>query len=103
MESLVHLLCLHEDSSSISSATFFEFNENNSCAAADLRSSAALGMLFATYDCNMSKSDVASCLFVELCCCGSGTVGEDGQKLPWDSSTTTSMNGTGASTPISRN
>uniref|UniRef100_A0A7S2EHJ5 SEC7 domain-containing protein n=1 Tax=Ditylum brightwellii TaxID=49249 RepID=A0A7S2EHJ5_9STRA len=103
LESLVDLLCLHEDSASTSSTTFFEFNESNSSSAvSELGSGAALETLFAIYDCNMSKSDVASGLLVELCRCCGGTVGEDGQTLPWDSSTPTSTGGTGASTPVSR-
>lgn len=84
LESLVDVLCLHDDQHRISEGE-----------------GGALETLFSTYDCHMSRSDVASGLMVELCRCCGGYVGEDGEELSDPISRSSSLGGTSTpNTPI---
>lgn len=62
LESLVDLLTLHDHRHNITDGH-----------------GGALETMFAFYDCNLRRSDVAAGLFVELCRCCGGTVNEDGE------------------------
>jgi hypothetical protein len=64
LESLVDLLGLHEP--------------GHGSASGD---AGALEALFATYDCDMSRSDVASELVVELCRCCGGVINDEGDVM----------------------
>lgn len=64
LESLVDILCLHDHQHSIAESD-----------------GGALETLFAFYDCQMRRSDVASGLLVELCRCCGGTVDEEGEAV----------------------
>jgi hypothetical protein len=61
LESLVDILCLHDHEHSVADGD-----------------GGALETLFASYDCHMRRSDVASGLMIELCRCCGGAVGEEG-------------------------
>jgi hypothetical protein len=64
LESMVDILCLHDHEKSIADSD-----------------GGALETLFAYYDCQMRRSDVASGLMVELCRCCGGTVNEEGEAV----------------------
>ena len=61
LESLVDILCLHDHGLSVADGD-----------------GGALETLFAFYDCDLRRSDVAVGLMIELCRCCGGTVNEDG-------------------------
>lgn len=93
LESLVDLLCLHDDR-----GPRFDGGGGGDDPA---RAGGALETLFATYDCDMTRSDVSSGLVVELCRCCGGTVGEDGEVVLDPKSDLNSEAGTGTATPQS--
>ena len=62
LESLVDLMCLHDFRHSIADGD-----------------GGSLETLFATYDCHLGRSDVASGLMVDLCRCCGGNINEDGE------------------------
>lgn len=64
LESLVDILCLHDHQYSIANGD-----------------GGALETLFANYDCHMSRSDVATGLYIELCRACGGRVNEDGEAI----------------------
>ena len=64
LESLVDIMCLHDHQQTVA--------EGNG---------GTLESLFATYDCNMKRSDVAVGLMIELCGCTGSRVDEDGDIL----------------------
>jgi len=77
LESLVDLLCLHDFRHSIADGD-----------------GGSLETLFATYDCHMSRSDVAAGLMVELCRCCGGSVNEEEEAMA-----TSAITEPGTSTP----
>ncbi|GKY94629.1 hypothetical protein MPSEU_000428400 [Mayamaea pseudoterrestris] len=64
LESLVDIMCLHDHDKSIAESD-----------------GGALETMFAYYDCQLRRSDVATSLMVELCRCCGGTVNEEGEAV----------------------
>ena len=64
LESLVDILCLHDHTLTVAQGN-----------------GGSLETLFATYDCNIKRSDVACGLMVELCRCSGSKVDEEGDVL----------------------
>ena len=68
LESLVDILCLNDPSTSVTSSSI-------------IPSISTFESLFVMYDCNFSRSDVASSLIVELSRCCGGSMDEEGHTL----------------------
>ena len=84
LESLVDILCLHDHTLTVAQGN-----------------GGSLETLFATYDCNIKRSDVAVGLMVELCRCAGSKVDEEGDILeaPLLSELSTPHNTTAPPTP----
>mmetsp|Transcript_958 Transcript_958/g.2067 ORF Transcript_958/g.2067 Transcript_958/m.2067 type:complete len:1826 (+) Transcript_958:193-5670(+) len=72
LESLVEIMCLHDSRESV-------LEGNGAC----------LEVLFATYDCNIRRSDVGVGLMIELCRCIGSKVNEEGEVMELSSESQT--------------